>query len=705
MTSRTAGGGERGRTVLHLAVLGGYAALSTVLFGWRVLPDPAHAYVGTGADPAAFMWFLTWWPHAIARGANPFVADAVWAPLGTHLAWTTAVPGLALLAAPITILLGPVVAYNVVALAAPALSAWAAYLLCRSVTAAVWPALAGGYLFGFSTYAVGHVFGHLHMTMVAGPPLALYLTLRHVSGTLARGPFLAWLSLVLVLQFLVSTEVYATQAIFGAGAMLLAFLVLGRPAWRRLAATGGLVAGAYALSALAVSPYLYHVLAAGVPAQPIHPLTRYSTDLLNLVVPTPITWLGGRAFADVAGAFTGGNLFEHTGYVGLPLLAVVLAFAWRHRGHAGGRLLVLALAAVWLASLGPALRIAGRESVALPWALAAQWPFINNALPARFTMYAFLLLALIVAIWLGAETTARRRRWALVLAGLAFLVPDVSLPLWRSDVDTPRFFASGLYRQHVAAGETIVVVPFGHRGNSMLWQAQTAMYFRMAGGYVGIAPAHATRWPIVHTLHTGEPIPEQDKQLAMYLGAHGVSQVIVVDGREGRRWADTFTRLDPVPSRVEDVWIFRVPAAVRVRYADGERALRQDAVERFGALLGAADGYLGRGLRPENLTPLEAQDLDLLPRDWGGFEPTRAGAQFWTRNGLWLGPWERGTVAAGIVGGRDELHDVLARWGADAERVYFPYPAPLAAAPARDVRGQLLMVFTEDGLARAARRR
>jgi hypothetical protein len=690
--------------VQHLTTLVGYTLLSTAIFGWSVLPRPTQTYVGCGADPGAFIWFLSWWPYAIAHGSNPFFSDQVWAPLGTHLAWTTAVPGLSVLAAPITTLLGPVVSYNVVSLAAPALSAWAMYLVCRSITGTLWPSLVGGYLFGFSTYQIGHVLGHLHMTMVVGPPLCVYLTLRHLSGTLRSVPFLSWLSLVLVLQFLISTEVYATQAVFGAVAMLLAFLVLGPPARPRLVRTAALIVGAHAVSAAAVSPYLYHVFAAGVPQQPIHPLTMYSTDLVNLVIPTPITWLGGRAFADVTHLFTRGNYAEHTGYISAVLIAVVLAFARRHWREPRGKLLIATFIAVSLASFGPTLRIVGHEIIALPWALVARLPMINNALPARFTMYAFLVLALVVAIWLAADTPGRWRRWAAVAIGLAFIVPDVSLPLWRSEVDTPRFFASGVYRRYLEAGETIVVIPYGHRGNSMLWQAQTGMYFRMAGGYVGIAPAHATGWPILHTLYTGEPIPDHQRELEMFLGGNGVRKIVVVDGHE-REWAGLFAPVDPHPKRVEDVWIFHVPEEIRVRYPNAEHARRQDAVDRFATLLAAADGYLSRGLGLQNLTPLEAQKLDLLPRDWGGFDPTPSGAQFWTRNGLWLGPWERGTVGVGIVGSRTELEGVLTRWAGDAERVYFPYPALLGAGSPSDVRGQLLMVFAPEAVAPAAQRR
>src|SRR5438132_1425304 len=80
--------------------------------------------------------------------------------------------------APITVLAGPVVAYNLAALAAPALAGWGAFLLCRQVTRSFWPSVAGGYLFAFSSYEIGQMgAGHLNLTLVFALPLAAYLVL------------------------------------------------------------------------------------------------------------------------------------------------------------------------------------------------------------------------------------------------------------------------------------------------------------------------------------------------------------------------------------------------------------------------------------------------------------------------------------------------------------------------------------------------
>ena len=91
------------------------------VFGLLLLPkllptEPGRVLSNSPADASILLWSLGWWPHAILHGQNPFATTAIWAPDGVNLAWTTTVPGLALLFSPLTLIAGPVISYNVVAL-------------------------------------------------------------------------------------------------------------------------------------------------------------------------------------------------------------------------------------------------------------------------------------------------------------------------------------------------------------------------------------------------------------------------------------------------------------------------------------------------------------------------------------------------------------------------------------------------------------
>ena len=121
-----------------------YALISFCYFGLRVVAHPGRDYIGSFRDPEVDIWAFAWWPHAVLHGENPFVSHAIWAPAGVNLTWVTSVPGLAFLFSPVTIAFGPVVAYNVATVAAPALAAWTAYLLCLRVSGSFWPGLVAG---------------------------------------------------------------------------------------------------------------------------------------------------------------------------------------------------------------------------------------------------------------------------------------------------------------------------------------------------------------------------------------------------------------------------------------------------------------------------------------------------------------------------------------------------------------------------------
>ncbi len=145
-----------------------YLVISASYFGLPVAAHPGRTIIGTGADPEIFIWMFAWWPHALAHGLDPFRTNEIWTPDTYNLAWTTSVPGLAALFAPVTLLAGPVASYNLAAVLMPALAAWTAYLLCRYLTGRTWLSLAGGYLFGFSSYMQNAVFPSLFLGQVPG---------------------------------------------------------------------------------------------------------------------------------------------------------------------------------------------------------------------------------------------------------------------------------------------------------------------------------------------------------------------------------------------------------------------------------------------------------------------------------------------------------------------------------------------------------
>jgi hypothetical protein len=58
-------------------------------------------------------------------------------------------------------------------------------------------------------------------------------------------------------------------------------------------------------------------------------------------------------------------------------------------------------------------------------------------------------------------------------------------------------------------------------------------------------------------------------------------------------------------------------------------------------------------------------------------------------------------VGVGIVGDYEDLRPLVQHYGPDAAEIFFPFPAKLADDP-KQGKGQLLIIFTPQGLERAA---
>jgi hypothetical protein len=556
-TGRIGGGGQG--LIAFLA----YLLFAVLIWGLPVLTNLSEVYVGRGGrDPQLYVWSLAWWPHALLNGQNPLLTDALWAPDGVNLAWVTSIPGPSILLAPITRTLGPVASLNILMLLQPALSGWAAFLVARRVTGSFWASLAGGYLFGFSTYQVAQMWGHVNLGVVFPVPLAVYLVLRRQEDDLKPWWFVVLLALVLIAQFSVSTEVFATMTLFGGIALVgaLAFL----PERRRLLVTIGLIALAYLVTAAAVSPFLAHALGE-IPPAPLRNLDLAGVDLLAFVIPRETTLVGGPAFTETTRDFTV-NFTGDGAYLGPALLLIMILFAafhWRHRST--WLLLAFALLAAVLA-LGTVLHVGAdpKPGVPMPWRLMSGVPLIQNAVAQRFVLYMWASVSVIVALWLAGPRRgwAAAGRWALVVAAPILLLPDLSSPYMHGKVHVPSFFADGTYRQYIRPGETVMTIPLGHGeldGADMHWQAITDMYFRLADGHIGFVPEQF-EGRAVNALRLNRPKGITPELLAEVIARHGVN-VVVVPLKFVEPWRPVLRSLRVAPVEVGGVVVYRLPKA------------------------------------------------------------------------------------------------------------------------------------------------
>ena len=542
-----------------------YVAVAAATIGQGFIAHPAggECVCVAGSEPTQYMWSLSWWPYALLHGIDPLFTHVIWAPEGTNVAAAATIPAAAIALWPVTALFGPLVSYNVLAILSPALSAFTACLLCRRLTHRAAASLMGGFLFGFCSYQLSQSLGHSNLTLVFLLPVMVHLALRRIDGEHSRVRFIASMAIVFIVQALLSTEILLDAAVIGICALVVGYFTADaslRPGIDRMARE---LAVAAVVACVVLLPYLVAALSGD---QAIRSGDVYGLDALNLIVPTPITWLGGHLFSGVSANFEQGSLFEAGGYMGLPIVAAFGAFiAATWRTSRATRFLASMFAVSVVLAFGAHLSIAGHALIPLPWIVLERVPLLRSLVPSRFAVFAELVLAVSTALWLSAHRGRPALRWLVALLGAVALFPNLAGDWWNTHPDNPPFFQTSAYRTDLKRNENVLVIPLAVDGESMLWQAEAGFYFSMPAGYISsVIPAAEQHNPAIGQLLGGsviEPrlrLPSQTAPLIRtFLQAHHVRH-IAIEPQYEPAWSHVLSRLAGPPQHVGGILLYTV---------------------------------------------------------------------------------------------------------------------------------------------------
>jgi hypothetical protein len=537
-------------------VIQGLAALAIYTVAWLsttgapMLQHMSEAHLDQASmDPNFYTWCLRWWPYALGHGHNPLFAHVIEAPGGHSLAWVTTVPPIALLATPITLIAGPVLAFNFVTAIALPLAAWAAFVLCRRLTRQFWPALVAGAVFGFSAYEMNHVTaGQLNLIYSLLLPILGYLIVRWHEGSIGVRTFVILAALLMAVQFYLFLETFADLTAILAVSLVVGVALAGtagRPAILRLTKH---LALAYGIAIVLALPYLGYALTTRPPTLK----TVTELDLASLVVPRPksfgnIGWLQHLA--------SGPHPISAAGYVGIPLLVLAIVLAVTSWSSRLVRFLTCMLVFIIVASLGRTLYVEGHQVVGTPWSPLWNLPIVRNAYPARLMLFAYLLLAVGTALFLARPARWKWLRWAVGLLVIVAIAQDApTMPVIPYSA-APTFVTSPAYRSQLKAGEIVVVVSrIGNAG--MLWQADTNFYTRLAGGYINQAINTRTDLPI-QVQNLAHATPQLVAQFELYVRQKGIGAVLV-DVKHEPQWVGIFRKVGLHGHRIGEVLIFPI---------------------------------------------------------------------------------------------------------------------------------------------------
>ncbi|MEV8512226.1 hypothetical protein [Dactylosporangium sp. NPDC051484] len=479
-----------GRRADALAVAS-YLLAAVVLCG-RLLAHPGQRLPYTPGDRIQAEFHLAYAARILHHLGNPLLIDRLNAPVGVNAMANTTQLGLGIPMAPVTWLLGPGVAFDVLIVAALAGTAAAWYwLLSGNVVDSRPAAWVGGLVGGFAPSVVNHATFHPNLTaqflvpVIAWRVVRLFDSRRFVRDGLILAALIVW-------QVFINEE-----TLFIAALAIGAFLLLWRgPRWRPILPGLAVAAGASLL--VLAYPLWWQFFGTGAYRGGERQMTRFHTDLLG------VTSFSRNSVAVRLSEFPPAPGFsaEQHAYLGWPLVLAAAAFvAWRRRDR-----LVRSLAltgALFLAlSLGNELTVRGHATgVPGPYAPLARLPLFDTLLPTRLGEVATWALAPIAALAVAAVRLPSRVLTAgLVAAVLLPAAPTPTLVFDRPAV--PAFITTGAWRPYVAADDSVLVVPLADfdQWTALHWSSATGLDLRLSHGYFlgpegGVTGRHAVVGP------------------------------------------------------------------------------------------------------------------------------------------------------------------------------------------------------------------
>ena len=485
---------------------------------YRLLRHPRVRLQSTNiADDANFQWMLAHGARVLSHGVNPFFTYQMNVPDGVNLMGNTAMLGLTLPLAPVTLLLGTGIAYALLvmwALAGTAV-AWY-YVLSRHVVTSRPAALLGGLFAGFAPAMVSQVNGHPNIAAQFLVPFLVWRSFKlREPGRAVRNGVL--LGLLVVWQAFLNEEILLMTALcIGLFVGCYAFSNRKAVPGRRTLIGGEALAGALrpGLRGLAVAALVAGVLLA-------YPLYwQFAGPQSYLGLPMTIQKNFGAdvtSFTSFASQSLGGSRYtrehfaqnpsEENSFFGWPLVVLLVVLVWWLRRRPAVRAMAVVGVVAGVLSLGPRLYIYGRHThIPAPYALLNHLPLFDTVVPTRFALVLTPLAGILLAlgyqrmsdlrrtVTLPVEVPVRLVASALLVAALLPLVPR-PLPA-AGTLSTPAFVTSGQWRGYVPTGQSLVTVPAASSKDvqGMLWSASTGLDLPLQAGYF-LGPSGAAHEP------------------------------------------------------------------------------------------------------------------------------------------------------------------------------------------------------------------
>ncbi|MGP0031741.1 MAG: hypothetical protein ACLPVF_14685, partial [Acidimicrobiales bacterium] len=454
-------------------------------------------------------------------------------------------------------------------------------------------AIPGALIYGYSTSIITNLmFGHVSVALMVIPPL-LFAALHDALVTQKHSPWHDGLVLcaLAVVQFAIAPETLVMCGLLAAIAIVAAAAV----GWRHVAGRARHAALALVIGAVPTLVLLAYPLWLGLSGPQsingaLYPAAPTSGAALNQffsagayhALPGPLERFAGyMGHAGPPPNFLGWG-------VGVVALASLVA-AWRR--PLAWLLVLLAAACAWLSFgtmwLGAPTAL---THLWLPWRILQHVRAVNQISPAQLSPFLVLFLACLIGLgldaahgaWVRSTPSSRTLTRVAGAGGIALVSLVVLAPVWLTyDVPlvvTPLAIPAWMSQAAPRLGEHTVVltVPFAIEGDMvpMLWQAEDAMHFRLAGAALYTPEAHglqvplrtqgAARQVLTNLSEVGKVEPSSRRDIDAVRAALGkwhTNLVVITGPSQDPVYASGFFAavLGAPPTMVDGAWVWQVP--------------------------------------------------------------------------------------------------------------------------------------------------
>jgi len=482
--------------------------------------------IGNGGDTYQVINFMWWSKKSLLNPNLSFYNDTyLYYPTGASLAFSDVVPFYLIVSAPLEIVFGRIITYNILILSSLILSAFGAYLLVEYLTKDKRASFVAGIIFSFCPAHLMHALGHLSISSIQWLPFFVLYFLKTMKDGNKKDAVLASVFLSIAslctwynaLYLLLFVGFYIVFNLFDDKEK-----ILDRKVIKNLTLIG-------VLSFLLVLPFAYPMLIEMGKSTYMVPSPNesvfYSADLMGFFIPSALHPLFGKYVSQFYQNFTG-NIVENTTYVGYTVMFLVAYYILKCRKKLGeARFWILSSAFFFILSLGPILHINGRThftvfdvTVPLPYSILYYLPVIQiMRVPSRLVFMLMLSLAVLIGYGIkelfkysNEKTLGKISKKDITVVVISCLVIFefimVPYPVHRAYV--PEF-----YRQIAAEKEdyAIIEVPF----NKDVFLLSDYMYYqtihdkRLVGGYLSRTPAYTTAFientPVINNFWSLQP--------------------------------------------------------------------------------------------------------------------------------------------------------------------------------------------------------